>query len=55
MYVCIYIYIYIYIYINIYNGDKCSTTHRVLKYHRSKMRILFMLLWKLPVNYVPSR
>ena len=52
MYICIYIYIYyiyIYIYIcvciylyNVYiyiSGQKWSTTHRVLKSHRSKMGV----------------
>ena len=34
---CFYIYIY---------GHKWSTTHRVLKSHRSKMSIIYMLSWK---------
>ena len=52
-YICIYIYIsciYIYIY---KSGHKWSTTHRVLKSHRSKMSIIYILSWKqcaLPVS-----
>ena len=36
------------IYINIYHisGHKSSTTHRVLKPHRSKMGIIYMKSWK---------
>ena len=28
------------------NGHKCSTTHRVLKSHRSKMSVIYMQSWK---------
>ena len=53
IYICIYlsislsIYIYIptYLSIHIY-GHKWFTTHRVLKSHRSKMSIIYMLSWK---------
>ena len=42
--ICIYIlYICIYIYIS---GHRWSTTQRVLKSHKSKMSIIYMLSWK---------
>ena len=32
--------------ISIISGHKWSTTHRVLKSHRSKMSVIYMLAWK---------
>ena len=51
MYACIYMYIYTHIYICMYiyisghiRGNKWSTTHRVVKSHRSKMSVIYSLL-----------
>ena len=40
------LYIDIYIYIIYISGHKWSTTHRVLKSHRSKMSVIYMQSWK---------
>ena len=52
-YICIYTYtIYVYMYIHM-SGHKWSTTHRVLKSHRDKTSVIYMLSWKqcvLPVT-----
>ena len=51
MYIYIHIYIYVYIYICTYihtyiSGRKWSLTHGVLKSHRRKISIIYMLSWK---------
>ena len=42
IYICVYVCMYVCMYIYV-SGHKWSTRHRVLKSHRSKMSITYML------------
>ena len=49
------VYVYMYILSVVISAHKWSTTHRVLKSHRSKMSIIYMLSWKQCVLPVITR